>query len=131
MYAMQPCRVQRQVWEFDKNLLQQDALPPVGQYKYEVATIMRAMAMDEFLPAVIAAGDDELIEETAAASPPPGKKQKTGAGTATAVKTETQPSSIVRRVPPQRAATEQKPVVGITRKILRKGSRVLQVRASG
>ena len=36
-----PAKVQRQVWEFDKNLLQQDALPPVGQYKYEVATIMR------------------------------------------------------------------------------------------
>ena len=35
-----PAKVQRQVWEFDKNLLQQDALPPVGQYKYEVATIM-------------------------------------------------------------------------------------------
>jgi len=56
-------RVQRQVWEFDKNLLQQDALPPVGQYKYEVATIMRAMAMDEFLPAVIAAADDGPDEE--------------------------------------------------------------------
>ena len=131
---MHPCRVQRQVWEFDKNLLQQDALPPVGQYKYEVATIMRAMAMDEFLPAVIAAGDEELlVEETGAASPPPGKKQKTVAGTSMAgtAKTETQPSSAVRRVPPQKASTEQKQVVGITRKILRKGSRVLQVRACG
>lgn len=44
------CRIQ--VWEFDKNLLQADALPAVGQYKYEVATIMRGLAMDEFLPAV-------------------------------------------------------------------------------
>jgi hypothetical protein len=44
-----------QVWEFDKKLLQADALAPVGQFKYEVATIMRALAMDEFLPAVLAA----------------------------------------------------------------------------
>jgi len=45
-----------QVWEFDKKLLQADALAPVGQFKYEVATVMRALAMDEFLPAVLAAG---------------------------------------------------------------------------
>eukprot|EP00983_Pelagomonas_calceolata_P103677 1158938-Pelagomonas_calceolata.AAC.9 len=44
-----------EVWEFDKKLLQADALAPVGQFKYEVATIMRALAMDEFLPAVLAA----------------------------------------------------------------------------
>ncbi len=44
-----------QVWEFDKNLLQADALPCVGQYKYETATVLRGMHMDEFLPAVIQA----------------------------------------------------------------------------
>ncbi|MEW5319650.1 MAG: hypothetical protein WDW38_010793 [Sanguina aurantia] len=40
---------QQQVWEFDLELLKYDALPPVGQYKYEIATYMRALALDEFL----------------------------------------------------------------------------------
>ncbi|KXZ51837.1 hypothetical protein GPECTOR_11g276 [Gonium pectorale] len=49
-----PPGVQRQVWEYDKNLLQNDAIPLVGAYKYETATYMRALAADEFLPALLA-----------------------------------------------------------------------------
>lgn len=104
------------MWEFDKNLLQQDALPPVGQYKYEVATIMRAMAMDEFLPAVIAAPDEapEAAEQQKAPTKVP---QKGAAGAALRALTLTARGPTVAGWPS----------VGITRKILRKGSRVLQV----
>lgn len=103
-------KVQRQVWEFDKNLLQHHALAPVGQYKYEVATIMRALAMDEFLPAVLAiqpAAQKAAISE----SQDSGDEADAGPG----------PSSMQqkRQVPAKR-------ITGITRKILRKGSRVLQ-----
>ena len=114
------CRVQRQVWEFDKNLLQQDALPPVGQYKYEVATIMRAMAMDEFLPAVIAGPDTPEEAEPQQKAPLKGP-QKGAAGAALRA------LALTARGPTAAAAAGW-PSVGITRKILRKGSRVLQVR---
>lgn len=99
----------------------------MGQYKYEVATIMRAMAMDEFLPAVIAAADDGPDEEADTVSPPPEKKHK---GAKAAAAADPPMPSIVRRAPPPLSAVGSKqprPVVGITRKILRKGSRVLQV----
>lgn len=72
-----PAHLRHQVWEFDKNLLQQDALGPVGQYKYEVATIMRALAMDEFLPAVIATTP---MGPPANGSGPGGKGGTAGAG---------------------------------------------------
>ncbi|KAJ9523865.1 hypothetical protein QJQ45_020067 [Haematococcus lacustris] len=69
-----PRKVQRQVWEFDKKLLQSHALPFVGQYKYEVATIMRALAADEFLPQVLAttqkAAADTAAQAMPGASPP-------------------------------------------------------------
>ena len=85
-----PHQVQRQVWEFDKNLLQADALPTVGQYKYEVATIMRAMAMDEFLSPVVTAVTAKLKDMASAggagggAAPTPdplaGEEEEEGSG---------------------------------------------------
>eukprot|EP00195_Chlamydomonas_chlamydogama_P014869 CAMPEP_0202909070 /NCGR_PEP_ID=MMETSP1392-20130828/48159_1 /ASSEMBLY_ACC=CAM_ASM_000868 /TAXON_ID=225041 /ORGANISM="Chlamydomonas chlamydogama, Strain SAG 11-48b" /LENGTH=701 /DNA_ID=CAMNT_0049598681 /DNA_START=412 /DNA_END=2517 /DNA_ORIENTATION=- len=99
-----PAKVQRQVWEFDKNLLQHHALAPVGQYKYEVATVMRALAMDEFLPAVVwSTGQEGGAKPSAGQSTAPGRGQG------------------------QRAAQAKPRPTGITRKILRKGSRVLQI----
>ena len=39
-----------QVWEVDKKLLQQHALPTVEAYGYNTETLLRALDMDEFLP---------------------------------------------------------------------------------
>ena len=39
-----------QVFELDRKLLQQHALPYVSSYTWELATLMRALDMDEFLP---------------------------------------------------------------------------------
>jgi hypothetical protein len=38
------------VWELDKKLLQQHALPLVASYIYETATVIRSLDMDECLP---------------------------------------------------------------------------------
>lgn len=40
-----PNRVQQQVWEYDKTLLQADAIPLVAAYKYETATILASLDM--------------------------------------------------------------------------------------
>ena len=39
-----------QVWEVDKKLLQQHALPTVEAYGYTTETLLRALDMDDFLP---------------------------------------------------------------------------------
>jgi hypothetical protein len=44
-----PPKVQQEVWEFDQNLLQLDAMPLVASYKYEIATVQQTIKMDEFL----------------------------------------------------------------------------------
>lgn len=44
-----PPQVQQQVWEYDKNLLQADAVPVVMSYKLEAATVASALAMDRYL----------------------------------------------------------------------------------
>ncbi|KAK9806710.1 hypothetical protein WJX72_000208 [[Myrmecia] bisecta] len=46
-----PRGVQRQVWELDKKLLQQHALPLVTAYTFEGGTLIRSLDMDECLPA--------------------------------------------------------------------------------
>ena len=46
-HAIQP---NLQVFELDRKLLQQHALPYVSSYTWELATLMRALDMDEFLP---------------------------------------------------------------------------------
>lgn len=48
-----PAGVKRQVWEQDCAKLQNDAVPEVGAYKYETNTVMRALNMEELLPAVV------------------------------------------------------------------------------
>jgi len=108
-----PAKVQRQVWEFDKKLLQADALAPVGQFKYEVATIMRALAMDEFLPAVLAAAATKGAKDEPGSKSAPAPASRAAAGG--------------RGGGGRAAQPRPSPVTGITRKILRKGSRVLQV----
>ena len=40
-----------QVWELDRKLLQAHALGPVAGYTWEMGTLLRALAMDEFAPA--------------------------------------------------------------------------------
>ena len=44
-----------QVWEVDKKLLQQHALPTVEAYGYTTETLLRALDMDEFLPGPVGA----------------------------------------------------------------------------
>lgn len=39
-----------QVWELDKKLLQQHALPLVEGYTWETGTVLKALEMDEFVP---------------------------------------------------------------------------------
>lgn len=39
-----------QVWEVDKTVLQQHALPKLAAFTYEVAVVERALAMDLHLP---------------------------------------------------------------------------------
>lgn len=110
------------MWEFDKNLLQQDALPPVGQYKYEVATVMRAMAMDEFLPAIVyPQGEGEEGEGDGGGSGPAGPSGGGGGGSGFG-----RAGRGGRGGGGGRGAGARRPM-GITRKILRKGSRVLQI----
>lgn len=114
----QRMQVQRQVWEFDKNQLQQDALPPVGQYKYEVATIMRALAMDEFLPSVLRA--------TAAATAPAGSNSEGAEGAGeedSGGPSGPRHGGGVRRTVSGRVSGVPR---AVTRKILRKGSYVVQ-----
>ncbi|KAG2491041.1 hypothetical protein HYH03_010488 [Edaphochlamys debaryana] len=72
VFKILPPGVQRQVWEYDKNLLQSDALPLVGAYKYEIATYMRALAADEFLPGVAAAAARAAVSIMAPDRGPPG-----------------------------------------------------------
>lgn len=48
-----PAAVKRQAWEHDVTKLQNDAVPEVGAYKYETATVMRALHMDEFLSTLV------------------------------------------------------------------------------
>uniref|UniRef100_A0A7S0RMM1 Uncharacterized protein n=1 Tax=Chlamydomonas leiostraca TaxID=1034604 RepID=A0A7S0RMM1_9CHLO len=120
-----PPKVQRQVWEFDKNQLQQDALPPVGQYKYEVATIMRALAMDEFLPSVLRA-----TAAAATAATPSSSKAGMDDGDDSSGPAGPGPSSSGGGPPLQRSASGR--VLGtapraVTRKILRKGSHIVQM----
>ena len=43
------------VWEVDKKLLQQHALPTVEAYGYTTETLLRALDMDEFLPGPVGA----------------------------------------------------------------------------
>ena len=43
------------MWELDRKLLQQHALPLVEGYTWETGTLLRALDMDEFLPAQAAA----------------------------------------------------------------------------
>ncbi|KAF5836762.1 hypothetical protein DUNSADRAFT_5452 [Dunaliella salina] len=118
-----PAKVQRQVWEFDKKLLQADALAPVGQFKYEVATIMRALAMDEFLPAVLAAAAAKGARDTGAEGESSSKSASAPGASRAAAGGRGGGS---RAAQPRPASA----VTGITRKILRKGSRVLQVGGS-
>lgn len=44
-----------QVWEVDRKLLQQHALPTVEAYGYTTETLLRALDMDEFLPGPVGA----------------------------------------------------------------------------
>ncbi len=44
-----------QVWEVDKKMLQQHALPTVEAYGYTTETLLRALDMDEFLPGPVGA----------------------------------------------------------------------------
>ena len=69
-----------QVWEYDKNLLQADALPLVGAYKYETATYMRCLALDEFLPAVLAAGRRLALQLLSQGPASSGEGAAAGAG---------------------------------------------------
>lgn len=39
-----------QVWELDKKLLQQHALPLVERYTWETGTVLKALEMDSFVP---------------------------------------------------------------------------------
>lgn len=96
-----------QVWEFDKNLLQNDALPLVGQYKYEIATYMRALAADEFIPFAVSRYEQRKAELSSLGSGSQGPAQH-GA----------------------HASDSGRPL-GITRKILRKGSKITQVTHAG
>ncbi|PNH00841.1 Negative elongation factor B [Tetrabaena socialis] len=152
VFKILPPGVQRQVWEYDKNLLQNDALPLVGAYKYETATYMRALAADEFLPAVLAAAQRlaaAMATASSAATNPSaagtaadrdslagvggrgpgglgvGGRQRGGAGVAAAAAAARVAGSHLLD-----AAGSGGPgsggVVGITRKILRKGSRITQ-----
>ncbi len=45
-----PTHIGAQVFELDRKLLQAHALPYVASYTWELATLMRALDMDEFLP---------------------------------------------------------------------------------
>ena len=45
-----------QVWEVDRKLLQQHALPTVEAYGYTTETLLRALDMDEFLPGLAIGG---------------------------------------------------------------------------
>ena len=44
-----------QVWEVDRKMLQQHALPTVEAYGYTTETLLRALDMDEFLPGPVGA----------------------------------------------------------------------------
>ncbi|GLC43520.1 hypothetical protein PLESTM_001482300 [Pleodorina starrii] len=161
VFKILPPGVQRQVWEYDKNLLQNDALPLVGAYKYETATYMRALAADEFLSAVLAAAQRLAVTLTAAAPPsgapgggaadpdslaglgsssrgpggggrgPGGTRHRGGAGAMAAAAAAGVVGSHLLGGPGGGPGGAGGPggggaVVGITRKILRKGSRITQ-----
>ena len=38
------------MWELDRKLLQQHALPLVERYTWETGTVLKALEMDEFVP---------------------------------------------------------------------------------
>ena len=50
-----------QVWELDRTLLQQHAAPLVEGYTWETGTLLRALDMDEFLPAQAATGAEAKL----------------------------------------------------------------------
>ncbi|CAL5228021.1 g11083 [Coccomyxa viridis] len=50
-----PLNVQQEVWEVDRKMLQQHALPTVEAYGYTTETLLRALDMDEFLPGPVGA----------------------------------------------------------------------------
>ncbi|GIL63751.1 hypothetical protein Vafri_17765 [Volvox africanus] len=154
VFKILPPGVQRQVWEYDKNLLQNDALPLVGAYKYETATYMRALAADEFLPAVLveaqrlavtltsatpsssaaapggsAADPDSLVGLGSSGRGKGGAKPRGGAGVAAAAAAARVAGSHLLGSSGGGSGSGGVPgsaVVGITRKILRKGSRITQ-----
>ncbi|BDA45944.1 Negative elongation factor B [Coccomyxa sp. Obi] len=45
-----PQNVQQEVWELDRKLLQQHALPLVERYTWETGTVLKALEMDSFVP---------------------------------------------------------------------------------
>ncbi len=124
-----------QVWEYDKNLLQNDALPLVGAFKYETATYMRALAADEFLPAVVLQGQQLAAALVPAAATLAGPADGGGGGAGRGGPGARRPGSggsagagggAGAAGPGAPGAGQGQVVVGITRKILRKGSRILQ-----
>jgi hypothetical protein len=71
-----PPKVQQEVWEFDQNLLQLDAMPLVASYKYEVATVQQTIKMDEFITwAQMADYEERRAEDDSAAQ---GVQRKVG-----------------------------------------------------
>ncbi|KAG2423654.1 hypothetical protein HXX76_015171 [Chlamydomonas incerta] len=143
VFKILPPGVQRQVWEYDKNLLQADALPLVGAYKYETATYMRGLAQDEFLPAVTAAGRRlaaQLLTQGPAAPAGAGggaggkggkggaAPKARGAGAAAAAAAAGVGGAHMLGPSALGGGGGGGPVGGggITRKILRKGSRITQ-----
>lgn len=71
-----PPKVQQEVWEFDQNLLQLDAMPLVASYKYEVATVQQTIKMDEFMTwAQMADYEERRAEDDSAAQ---GVQRKVG-----------------------------------------------------
>ena len=58
---LSPLRVLLQVFEVDKALLQQHALPLLATYKYSEPYMLRALRMDEHLPFPGATSDSEML----------------------------------------------------------------------
>ena len=49
------------MWELDRTLLQQHAAPLVEGYTWETGTLLRALDMDELLPAQAATGAEAKL----------------------------------------------------------------------